>query len=175
MAVLRRVMAVLVVVIGIASAAAGATALWAHAQFDGPPTEATVLLSGQWLVDVQYGVGDERTRTAVWQAGDRPLIGDEVLVQTAPGRRGLARLAGDGRFGSYGLALLVVGTLLVAAVLAVVVLAQRRRRRSRVPGPLAAGRPDGWLGRRPERRPVRRLGRRPGPVVPTARGEEVSR
>lgn len=132
---LRRVVALVAVLVGLGLVAVGGAGLWADSQFDGGRVQATVILSGQHLLDVQYDVDERLTRTALWQSADRPLIGDTVLVEIAADRPGFARLTGDGRFGSFGLGLLVGGAVLVAGVPAI---AGWRRRSRRVRDPLVA-------------------------------------
>lgn len=139
MPLVRVLAAVLVTLLGVAALALGAGGLWADSRFDGPGRPATVILSGARLLEVQYAVGDRTVRTAIWRGPQQPLIGTTVTVQVADGRPTFARLAGDGRFASYGLAGVAVGAVLVLGLVSLTWRGRRvRRRRSGPAEPVPA-------------------------------------
>ena len=130
MRVLRRITVTVVVLIGVAAVIVGGAGVWADRQFEGRRTEATVILSGQRLLDVQFAVDGRRIRTTVWRTEERALIGDRVNVEVADSRPRFARLAEDDRFGRYGRWLVVGGAVLIAGTWAA---ARVRRRPGRTP------------------------------------------
>ncbi|WP_157936974.1 hypothetical protein [Geodermatophilus chilensis] len=142
MTILVRLGAAVLVLVGLVLVLAGGALLWADAALDDRPARpAEVVLAGPRATDVDLPVeGTGRVaHVQVLTHGDVPRIGSSVDVQVVDDPARLARLAGDERWGIWGLVLTATGMAVLVVVLVVVL---RRRNRDRA----------GWRDSRPRGR-----------------------